>query len=55
MANHGSATIVTANITSADGNDYAAHEAAYRGFLRFVRWGTAAVVAVVALMAIFLV
>ncbi len=55
MANHGSATFGSANIATVDGDDYAAHEAAYRGFLWFVRWGAAAVAAVVVLMAIFLV
>ena len=40
--------------TTADGNDYAAHEATYEGFLKFATWGTAAVIAIVALMAIFL-
>jgi Bacterial aa3 type cytochrome c oxidase subunit IV len=40
--------------TTADGNDYAAHEATYEGFINLVKYGTAAVVLIVALMAIFL-
>ena len=40
--------------TTADGNDYAAHEATYEGFIRLVKFGSAAVITVVALMAIFL-
>lgn len=40
--------------TTADGNDYPAHEATYRGFIMLVKWGTIAVIAVVALMGIFL-
>ena len=40
--------------TTADGNDYPAHEATYLGFLKMAKWGTIAVVAIVALMAIFL-
>ena len=41
--------------TTADGNDYAAHEQTYEGFIKLVKYGTAAVIAIVALMAIFLV
>jgi hypothetical protein len=40
--------------TTADGNDYPAHEATYEGFIMLVKYGTAAVIAIVALMAIFL-
>jgi tetrahydromethanopterin S-methyltransferase subunit B len=40
--------------TTADGNDYPAHEATYEGFIKLVKYGTAAVVIIVALMAIFL-
>jgi Bacterial aa3 type cytochrome c oxidase subunit IV len=40
--------------TTADGNDYAAHEATYEGFLKLVKYGTVAVVIIVALMGIFL-
>ena len=40
--------------TTADGNDYEAHEQTYVGFIMLVKYGTAAVVAIVALMAIFL-
>ena len=41
--------------TTADGNDYPAHEQTYEGFLMLVKWGTISVIAIVALMAIFLV
>jgi len=41
--------------TTADGNDYAAHEQTYEGFIKLVKYGTVAVIAIVALMAIFLV
>lgn len=40
--------------TTAEGNDYAAHEQTYVGFIKLVKYGTAAVVVIVALMAIFL-
>jgi Bacterial aa3 type cytochrome c oxidase subunit IV len=40
--------------TTADGNDYAAHEQTYEGFLKLVKYGTAAVLFIVAMMAIFL-
>jgi hypothetical protein len=40
--------------TTADGNDYVAHEATYRGFIALVKYGTIAVIIIVALMAIFL-
>jgi len=49
MADHGEVSY-----TTADGNDYLAHEATYEGFLKFAKWGTATVVLIVVLMAIFL-
>ncbi|MGB6543093.1 MAG: aa3-type cytochrome c oxidase subunit IV [Xanthobacteraceae bacterium] len=39
---------------SATGNDYAAHEQTYRGFVTLVKSVIAAVVVIVVLMAIFL-
>jgi hypothetical protein len=50
MANHGEVAY-----TTADGNDYAVHEATYEGFLKLVKYGTGAVVLILILMAIFLV
>lgn len=50
MAEHSAVTYSTA-----DGNDYAAHEQTYEGFIRLVKYGTAAVVVILILMAIFLV
>jgi Bacterial aa3 type cytochrome c oxidase subunit IV len=41
--------------TTADGNDYAAHEQTYEGFIMLVKYGSAAVIAILVLMAIFLV
>jgi Bacterial aa3 type cytochrome c oxidase subunit IV len=41
--------------TTADGNDHAAHEQTYEGFITLVKYGTAAVILIVALMAIFLI
>jgi hypothetical protein len=41
--------------TTADGNDYVAHEQTYEGFIMLVKYGTISVIAIVALMAIFLV
>jgi Bacterial aa3 type cytochrome c oxidase subunit IV len=40
--------------TTADGNDYEAHEQTYEGFIKLVKYGTAAVAIILALMAIFL-
>jgi Bacterial aa3 type cytochrome c oxidase subunit IV len=40
--------------TTADGNDYIAHEQTYEGFIMLVKYGTAAVVLILILMAIFL-
>ena len=50
MASHGEVAY-----TTADGNDYPAHEATYEGFIKLVKYGTATVIVIVALMAIFLV
>ena len=41
--------------TTADGNDYPAHEQTYEGFIALVKYGTLSVVAIVVLMYIFLV
>jgi hypothetical protein len=41
--------------TTADGNDYPAHEQTYEGFIKLVKFGTIAVVIILALMAYFLV
>jgi hypothetical protein len=41
--------------TTADGNDYKAHEATYEGFIMLVKYGTAAVALILILMAYFLV
>jgi hypothetical protein len=49
MADHGKVAY-----TTADGNDYEMHEKTYEGFIMLVKYGTVTVVAVVALMAIFL-
>lgn len=40
--------------TTADGNDYPAHEQTYLAFLAMVKWGTISVIAILVLMAIFL-
>ena len=40
--------------TTADGNDYPAHEQTYEGFIKLVKYGSATVIIIVALMAIFL-
>lgn len=40
--------------TTADGNDYPAHEQTYEGFIVLVKYGTAFVVFIVAMMAVFL-
>jgi hypothetical protein len=50
MADHGEVEYATAT-----GNDYAEHENTYRFFVQLVKWGTLAVVAVLILMAYFLV
>ncbi len=49
MADHGEMTY-----TSADGMDYPAHEATYEGFIKLVKYGTATVIVILVLMAIFL-
>jgi hypothetical protein len=41
--------------TTADGNDYEAHEQTYEGFIMLVKYGTSAVVLILILMAYFLV
>jgi hypothetical protein len=41
--------------TTADGNDYPAHEQTYEGFIALVKYGTIGVVAIVLGMYIFLV
>ena len=40
--------------TTADGNDYQAHEQTYEGFIKLVKYGTAVIVFILAMMAIFL-
>ena len=40
--------------TTADGNDYLAHEQTYEGFIKLVKYGTGAVVFLLIMMAIFL-
>jgi hypothetical protein len=40
--------------TTADGNDYPAHEQTYEGFIMLVKCGTATVVFILIMMAIFL-
>src|SRR5882757_8012719 len=40
--------------TTADGNDYEAHEQTYEGFIALVKYGTGAVIIILALMAFFL-
>jgi Ni,Fe-hydrogenase I cytochrome b subunit len=40
--------------STADGMDYPAHEATYEGFIKLVKFGTAFVVIILILMAIFL-
>jgi aa3 type cytochrome c oxidase subunit IV len=50
MADHGEIQYATAT-----GNDYPAHEQAYRGFVTLVKVGIVAVAVIVILMAYFLV
>lgn len=50
MADHGEVAY-----TTADGNDYVAHEQTYEGFIKLVKYGTLTVVVVLLLMAYFLV
>ena len=40
--------------TTADGNDYLAHEQTYEGFLKLTKYGTITVAVILILMAIFL-
>ena len=40
--------------TTADGNDYIAHEATYEGFIKLVKYGTAIVALILILIATFL-
>jgi hypothetical protein len=40
--------------TTADGNDYPAHEQTYEGFIMLVKYGTIGVVVIVGLMGFFL-
>jgi hypothetical protein len=49
MAEHNEITY-----TTADGNDYAAHEQTYEGFIKLVKYGAGGVIVILALMAIFL-
>lgn len=49
MADHGEVAY-----TTADGNDYPAHEATYEGFIKLVKYGSAGVAFIVIMMAIFL-
>ncbi|MCC8940570.1 hypothetical protein CI1B_11730 [Bradyrhizobium ivorense] len=41
--------------TTADGNDYIAHEQTYEGFIKLVKYGTITVAIILILMAYFLV
>ncbi|MEN3347441.1 MAG: hypothetical protein V7632_1076 [Bradyrhizobium sp.] len=41
--------------TTADGNDYMAHEQTYEGFIKLVKYGTISVAIILILMAYFLV
>jgi hypothetical protein len=41
--------------TTADGNDYPAHEQTYLGFLTLVKWSTLTLAAILLLMFFFLV
>jgi hypothetical protein len=40
--------------TTADGNDYPAHEQTYEGFIKLVKYGTLTVIVIVGLMGFFL-
>ena len=40
--------------STADGNDYVAHEQTYEGFIKLVKYGTISVALIVILMAVFL-
>ena len=41
--------------TTADGNDYVAHEQTYEGFIKLVKYGSITVAIILILMAYFLV
>ena len=41
--------------TTADGNDYVAHEQTYEGFIKLVKYGSVTVAIILILMAYFLV
>jgi hypothetical protein len=49
MADHGEVAY-----TTADGNDYIAHEQTYEGFIKLVKYGTVTVAIILALMSFFL-
>jgi hypothetical protein len=49
MAEHGEVAY-----TTADGNDYVAHEQTYEGFIKLVKYGTLTIVVILLLMAYFL-
>ncbi|WGR95213.1 aa3-type cytochrome c oxidase subunit IV [Bradyrhizobium sp. ISRA443] len=49
MANHSEVAY-----TTAEGNDYPAHEQTYEGFLMLVKYGTISVAIILILMAYFL-
>jgi hypothetical protein len=40
--------------TTADGNDYEAHEQTYEGFIMLVKYGSGFIIVILALMALFL-
>jgi hypothetical protein len=50
MANHSEVAY-----TTADGNDYVAHEQTYEGFIKLVKYGSITVAIILILMAYFLV
>jgi hypothetical protein len=50
MAEHGA----TMEVATATGNDYKEHEKTYSLFIGMTKWGSAAVVIVLILMALFL-
>jgi hypothetical protein len=49
MAEHGEVAY-----TTADGNDYPAHEQTYEGFIKLVKYGTFTVAVIVFMMYLFL-
>lgn len=48
MANHGEV-----QYTTADGNDYPAHEATYLSFLMLAKWGTIFMIVLLVMLAVF--